>query len=66
MVLVKNDNTTIYIPHSEEDDILKFANTSVIVTGNYDSCTQTLKVNDSSSIETFVRNQLPFCPQTVV
>lgn len=55
MVLVKNDNTTIYIPHSEEDDILKFANNTVIITGNYNSCSQTLKISDSSSIETFVR-----------
>ena len=55
MVLVKNDNSTLYIPHSEEDDIVKFANSTVIVTGNYNSCSQTLKINDSSSIETFVR-----------
>ncbi len=55
MVLVKNDNMTIYIPHSEEDDVVKFANSTVIITGNYNSCTQTLTVNDSSSIETFVR-----------
>ncbi len=55
MVLVKNDNSTLYIPHSEEDDIIKFANATVIVTGNYNSCSQTLTVSDSSSIETFVR-----------
>lgn len=55
MILVKNDNTTIYIPHTEDDDIVKFANSTVIITGNYNSCSQTLAVNDSSSIETFVR-----------
>ncbi len=55
MVLVKNDSTTVYLPHSEEDDVVKFANSTVIITGNYNSCSQTLKINDSSSIETFVR-----------
>lgn len=55
MVLVKSDSKTIYLPYSEEVNVMQFANSSVIATGNYNSCTQTLRVNDSSSIETFVR-----------
>lgn len=54
-VLVKNDNTTIYLPFSEEVNVMQFANSSVIATGNYNSCSQTLKINDYSSIEVFVR-----------
>lgn len=55
MILVKNDSTTIYLPYSEEINVMQFANSSVIATGNYNSCSQTLKINDSSSIEAFVR-----------
>ncbi len=55
MVLVKNDSTTIYLPYSEEVNVMQLANSSVIATGNYNSCSETLKINDSSSIETLVR-----------
>lgn len=55
VILIKNDNTTIYLPYSEEIDVMQFANSFVIATGNYNFCSQTLKINDSSSIELFTR-----------
>lgn len=55
IVLIKYDSNTIYLPFSESIDITKFANLPVIITGNYNACSQTLAVNDSNSIEVFAR-----------
>lgn len=53
VILVKNDLSTIYLPFSEEIDITKYNNLSVIVTGNYNYCSQTLSINDAKAVDTF-------------
>lgn len=53
MILINNEYQTINLPFSEEIDIAKFDNYSVIATGDYNSCTKTLLVEDSSSIQIF-------------
>lgn len=55
IILIKSDNNTIYLPYSENIDITRFAEYSVIATGDYNSCSQTLLVDDASSIEVFLR-----------
>lgn len=55
MVLVKGDNSTIYLPFSEEANIGQYNNLQTIVTGKYNSCSRTLDIADADSIETLVR-----------
>jgi hypothetical protein len=52
-VLIKNDLITIHLPFSDKIDIAKYNNASVIITGNYNSCSQELTINDSTAIETY-------------
>lgn len=53
MVLIKEDNTTVNLPFSEDIDIAKYSNSHVLVTGNYNTCSQTLTLTDASSIELY-------------
>lgn len=52
-LLVKNDNSAIHLPFSQFVDYALFQNRLVIATGNYDSCSQTLKINSPTSIELY-------------
>jgi hypothetical protein len=51
-VLVSNNNT-IYIPFSENIDISPYVNRIVYATGEYNSCTNTLEIDDPSYLEIF-------------
>lgn len=53
MVLIKEDKSTIYIPFVDEVNVAQYSNMRVIATGDYNSCSQELTLNDSSSIETY-------------
>ncbi|MDO8658960.1 MAG: hypothetical protein Q7K55_09550 [Candidatus Levybacteria bacterium] len=53
IILVKSDNSTIRIIPSRNFSLSQFTNSFVITTGNYNSCSQTLNLKDSSSIELF-------------
>lgn len=59
-VLIKSDKTVIQLPYSRNVDLTKFTNPvfpqlgqEVIITGNYNSCSQTLTVKDPSAIEPY-------------
>ncbi|MDP2693228.1 MAG: hypothetical protein Q8O88_06390 [bacterium] len=52
IVLIKNDNSAIRLPFSKNLKFKQYQNLSVIVTGSYDVCNQTLTVNDPSGLET--------------
>lgn len=53
-ILVKSDNLTIHLPYSQSVDYALFQNRAVIVTGNYDSCSQTLTPSKSQSLEFYL------------
>lgn len=53
IVLVKNDETVIRLPFSKEVNFTQYQNFPVIITGNYDSCSQTLTVTDPNAIEIY-------------
>ncbi len=50
-ILVKTDGTTLNIPFNENINLVPFNNTSVLVTGSFNSCSETLSINDASGIE---------------
>ena len=52
IILIKQDNSTIYLPFKEAVDISKYNNNNVITTGRFNSCTQTLDIADITDIET--------------
>jgi hypothetical protein len=53
VVLVKDNQTTIYVPYTKDVDLTKYSNTTVAATGSYNSCSQTLTVTDPSEIEAY-------------
>ncbi|HBB76524.1 MAG: hypothetical protein A2186_00760 [Candidatus Levybacteria bacterium RIFOXYA1_FULL_41_10] len=53
VVLVKNDESVISLPFSSKVDYTKFSNFPVIVTGNYNSCSQTLTLSDPSGLQIY-------------
>ncbi|OGH10861.1 MAG: hypothetical protein A2857_06380 [Candidatus Levybacteria bacterium RIFCSPHIGHO2_01_FULL_36_15] len=50
-ILIKSDYSTISLAVPGSISLMEFTNIPVIVTGNYDSCSQTLTIKDKSSIE---------------
>lgn len=52
-ILLGNDEKTIYLPYSEEVDLKQYANSRVIATGNFNSCSRTLIIDDSSAVEVY-------------
>jgi len=52
-ILVKSDETIITIPYNKNVNVNQYQNIPVVVTGNYDSCGQTLKIKDQSSLEIY-------------
>lgn len=55
IVLVKNDETVIFILGNHNQTIQQWNNNYVIATGNYDACSQTLSVAETNSIENYFR-----------
>ena len=55
IILIKQDNSTIYLPFKEAVDISKYNNNNVITTGRFNSCTQTLDIADITDIETLLK-----------
>ena len=55
VVLIKENNETIYIPFSENLDLTGFNNVSVLATGSYNVCTNTLLISDLQGVEVFTR-----------
>ena len=55
VVLIKNDETALTVSYSKNVDVAKFINHSVIATGNYNSCSQTLTVNDAKGLQIYTR-----------
>lgn len=52
-VLIKDDRTVIHLPYYKQIDLAKYTNYPVIVTGSYDSCSQTLRVVGKDGIEIY-------------
>lgn len=50
IVLIQNEKT-IALPYSASHNISTYSGVMVIATGDYDSCSQTLKVNSSDAIQ---------------
>jgi len=50
-ILVKNDGVTIYLPFSEKVNFSQYSENQVVATGNYNSCSQTLAIDDPTGIE---------------
>lgn len=55
IVLVRSDETIITIPHNKNIKVDQYANYPVVATGNYDSCGQTLRINDPNAVEIYVK-----------
>lgn len=55
IVLIKDDGKAIRLPFSKNVDMEKFAGMKIIATGNYNSCSQSLLVDDPKAIEYFVK-----------
>lgn len=54
VVLVKKDDTVITLPYSRSVKLDQYANVPVIATGGYDSCSQTLTIENPSGIEIYI------------
>lgn len=54
-VLIKTDNSVIIISYSKNVSFSQYNNYPVIVTGNYDSCSQALTVNNPNGIEIYTK-----------
>lgn len=52
-ILVKNDGATLYLPFSEKIDFSQYSSNHVIATGNYNSCSQTLVIDEPSGVENY-------------
>jgi hypothetical protein len=52
-ILIKNDGVTIYLPFSDKVNLEQYSGNQVIATGNYNSCSQTLIIEDPSGIEAY-------------
>jgi hypothetical protein len=50
-ILLKTDNNTVYLPYSEEVNYSDYNGLRVLVTGNFNSCNQSLAVDSPDSIE---------------
>ncbi len=50
-ILIRNDGSTVYIPFSEDVSVSQYSGNSVVITGNYNSCSQTITLDDPSGIE---------------
>lgn len=50
-ILQTNGSDTIYIPYNKEVDMSLFNKQKVLVTGEFDSCSRTLRVDDRGAIE---------------
>ncbi len=51
IILIKGLEESVSIPFSQNVNFSQYSEKSVIVTGDFDTCTQELKVTDSSAIE---------------
>ena len=52
-ILVKNDESIIQLPFSRKIDLAKFINYKIIATGNYNTCSNSLKISDPKAIEDY-------------
>ncbi len=52
-VLIKNDSSVVKLPYVRNLDFKEYVDQPVIGTGNYDSCGQTLTLEDKNGIEFF-------------
>lgn len=52
-VLIREDGTVIYLPKTTGVNMKDFSEFNVIATGQYDSCSQTLKINSSIGVELY-------------
>ncbi len=50
-VLIREDNSAIRLPYSREVNFSQYSNFQVIATGNYDSCAQSLTIQDPAALE---------------
>lgn len=55
-ILISEGNDTIHLPYSRFVNYYSYNGSQVIATGNYDSCSKTLKVKDENYIETLNQN----------
>lgn len=54
-VLVKENEAIINLPFSKDVNLAQYQNLPVMLTGNYDACSQTLKVTDPAAIEFYLK-----------
>jgi len=52
-ILVNDEDKTINIPYTRAINIESYKNLKVVATGNYDSCSKELKIEDQSGIESY-------------
>lgn len=55
IVLIKNDETVINLPYSRNIDFTKYIGYTIIATGSYNSCSQSLAITDSNGLQIYVR-----------
>ncbi|HVZ67492.1 MAG TPA: hypothetical protein VG917_04455 [Patescibacteria group bacterium] len=55
-VLVKQNGDIIRLPYSNKVDFSNYSNYQVLATGSYDSCSQSLTINDPSGIEVYLNS----------
>lgn len=55
IVLIKNDETVINLPYSGNVNFTKYVDYTVIATGSYNSCSQSLVIKDANGLQVYVR-----------
>lgn len=55
IVLIKKDDTAIKLENIKPEDVSKFSSLPIIATGEYDSCSQTLKITDSNGLQIYAK-----------
>ncbi len=50
-ILVKKDNSTLSLPYSRNVNFVNYKDITIVATGHYDSCSQTLLVDDPNGVE---------------
>jgi hypothetical protein len=53
MVMIKSDNSILHITKLNKSDAKQLLGKEILVTGDYDNCTQTVTLTDANSVEVY-------------
>lgn len=55
-IIISPDNSVTKLSYSRFVNFSQYENLPVLVTGNYDACSQTITIQDTNGIETYLKN----------